>query len=97
MTVEFSNLACVVTAFLYRNESAVASRKLPVLAVAYGFCLGLTAWVLRIMLPMNKRLAALAVNLEKYPKDEKSAEEFREVQDRWRRLNYGKVVMLEDR
>ncbi|KAK3063826.1 hypothetical protein LTR53_018748, partial [Teratosphaeriaceae sp. CCFEE 6253] len=59
-----SNLALTLTAFLHRDSSRVAAEKLPYLATAFGMSIATTAYALLIMVPMNKRMAVLAKNLE---------------------------------
>jgi hypothetical protein len=52
---EFSNLICIIPAFLSRKTSTSAAEKLPFLGIAWAICLMMTAYVLRMMLPLNER------------------------------------------
>lgn len=92
ISVEFSNLACLVTAFWYRHSSAIARQKLLYLAVSYALSLVLTAYVLTVMLPLNKRIASLAKELGN-TKGGDHDKQFRDLQERWRRRNYGRVML----
>jgi len=84
-----SNLICTVTFYLHKDSSCVAAERLPFLATCFGLSIATTGYALGIMVPMNRRMAVLAGNLEKESADEKSAKELRGLQARWQRLNYG--------
>jgi hypothetical protein len=43
MACEFSNLICIITAFLNRKTSTSAAKNLPLLGIAWAICLMLTA------------------------------------------------------
>ena len=84
-----SNLVLVITAYLHRDSSRAAAEKLPYLATAFGLSAATTAYALLIMVPMNKRMAVLAGNLETNESDDKSEKELRQTQQRWTTLNLG--------
>ncbi|KAK3116127.1 hypothetical protein LTR53_003800 [Teratosphaeriaceae sp. CCFEE 6253] len=46
------------------------------------------------MVPMNKRMAVLAKNLEQNEGDDRSEKELRFLQQRWTRLNYGRASIM---
>jgi hypothetical protein len=87
-----SNLALTVSAYLYRNSSKAAAEKLPYVATCFGLSAATTAYALLIMVPMNKRMAVLAKNLEANESDDKSEKELRQLQQRWTKLNYGMTL-----
>jgi len=97
-----SNIILAGTAFVYRGNSRIADFKWPRLAVAAGFNLATTAYALGIMVPMNRKMAAISDDMQKVVSrgDEKSSEmkikelELRRLQSRWRKLNYGRAVIM---
>lgn len=98
-----SNLILTGTAYLNaRNGNLVAEAKFPRLAAATALNIATTAWALLIQVPINKRLAKLADTLKAghaAGKDtesrQKAAEvEFRNLQQRWRKLNYGRAAIM---
>jgi len=80
----------------------IASSKFPRLALAAVLNLATTAWALTIMVPMNKKMAVHAGEMEKLVKDgeEQGASfkgnesELRRLQTRWTRLNYGRAMIM---
>lgn len=85
-----ANLIMTITAYLKRNESPAAAAKLPWVGASLVLNLATTAWALGIMVPMNKAMARLSEEkLTASSADEKSEKEFRGLQARWRKLNYG--------
>ncbi|KAK0354520.1 hypothetical protein LTR91_005919 [Friedmanniomyces endolithicus] len=89
-----SNLVLVITAYLHRDSSRAAAEKLPYLATAFGLSAATTAYALLIMVPMNKRMAVLAGNLETNESDDKSEKELRQTQQRWTTLNLGRASLM---
>ena len=65
--------------------------KLPFVAACFGLNVATTAYALLIMVPMNKRMTALAGELERDAKNRKNETEFRQLQTRWAKLNYGET------
>ncbi|GAB7359167.1 hypothetical protein MBLNU230_g5234t1 [Neophaeotheca triangularis] len=89
-----SNLALTVGCYLNRNSSRAAAEKLPYVGSALAMTLATTAYALGIMVPMNKRMATLASNLQANESDEKSEKELRYLQNRWLKLNYGRASLM---
>lgn len=90
-----ANLVMTITAYLNRNESPAAAAKLPWVGASLALNLATTAWAIGIMVPMNKAMARLSGVLSANSADEKSEKEFRRLQSRWRKLNYGESFELE--
>lgn len=96
------NLVMTIFAYLYSRQSPIAAAKAPRLALATALSVATTAYALLIMVPMNRRQMALAVELEKLDmagdtKAEvyKSNEmELRRIQVRWTKMNYGRAVIM---
>ncbi|KAI4771427.1 hypothetical protein E4T52_13565 [Aureobasidium sp. EXF-3400] len=98
-----SNLILTGTAFLRaRDGNLIAEAKFPKLATAFGLNIATTAWALLIQVPMNKRMSKLAEILkagvangtDKDSRQKAAATEFRELQLRWRKLNYGRAAIM---
>ena len=97
-----ANIICAGTSYYNRDSSPLLAAKFPKLAIAAVLNVATTAWALGIMVPMNKRMAVLAAQLkdgaEKGEQKEarhKSAEhEFRALQKRWMKLNYGRAAIM---
>lgn len=101
------NLICTgITFYSSRGtgpSAALASAKLPRLAVAAVLNLATTAWALTIMVPMNKKMTVHANEMEKEIKEEGKGEsgkfksnesELRRLQKRWQRLNMGRATIM---
>lgn len=84
-----SNLVLAVTCYINQNSSREAAAKMPYVAAAFGLSAATTAYALTIMVPMNRRMAVMAKNLEANTSDEKSEKELRTLQQRWTKLNLG--------
>jgi len=91
MLCTLSNLGLTVTAYLNRDTSRACAEKLPYLAAAFGLSIATTAYALLIMVPMNRRMAVLAKNLNANQNDDRSEKELRYWQKRWQSRNYGKA------
>jgi len=98
-----SNLILTSTAFLRaRDGNLIAEAKFPKLAAAFGLNVATTAWALLIQVPMNKRMSRLAEILkegvangtEKDSRQKAAEKEFRDLQLRWRKLNYGRAAIM---
>jgi len=97
-----ANVLLTSISYYYSSESAVASAKLPRLAIAAATNLMTTAWALGIMVPMNKKMTVLAKELErgvqlgeeKETKQKTREQELRRLQNRWRKLNYGRAAIM---
>ncbi|KAK3655207.1 hypothetical protein LTR56_000415 [Elasticomyces elasticus] len=89
-----SNLVLTITAYLNRDSSRMAAEKLPYLGAAFGMSVATTAYALLIMVPMNKRMAVLASNIETNESDDKSEKELRQLQQRWAKLNLGRASIM---
>ena len=98
-----SNLILTGTAYLRaRDGSAIAEAKFPRLAAATALNIATTAWALLIQVPINKRLAKLADTLkagvangtDKDSRQKAAETEFRNLQQRWRKLNYGRAAIM---
>ncbi|TKA61049.1 hypothetical protein B0A49_10952 [Cryomyces minteri] len=93
-----SNLILTGIAYYYSPNSPVAPR----LAFATVLNFATTAYALGIMVPMNRRMAVIATELEKSAQrgEEKGAStkanetELRRLQSRWRKLNYGRATIM---
>lgn len=83
------NLVAAVACYLHRGTSRFAAAKLPYAAAAFALCAATTAYALGIMVPINRRLGALATKLKTNDADEESEKELRALQQKWRKLNYG--------
>lgn len=96
-----SNLILTGTAY-YNRDSPVFAAKLPVMATAFGFNLLVTAYALGIMVPMNKRMVQLSKEMKKavgtaQEKDSSFTQkemEFRQIQQKWKRLNLGRAMCM---
>jgi hypothetical protein len=98
-----SNLILTSTAFLNaRNGNVIAQAKLTKLAIALGLNIATTAWALMIQVPMNKRMSRLAEILkagvangtDKEGRQKAAEKEFRDLQIKWRKLNYGRAAIM---
>ncbi|KAF2722929.1 hypothetical protein K431DRAFT_337775 [Polychaeton citri CBS 116435] len=89
-----ANIVMTVTAYLNRNTDNTAAAKLPYLAAATIGSISTTAWSLLIQVPINKKIGVLAKKLEKDPQDAAAEKEFRELQEKWRKRNYGRAVTM---
>ncbi|CAD0112498.1 unnamed protein product, partial [Aureobasidium uvarum] len=98
-----SNLILTSTAFLRaRDGNLIAEAKFPKLAAAFGLNVATTAWALLIQVPMNKRMTRLAEILkagvangtDKDSRQKAAETEFRELQLKWRKLNYGRAAIM---
>lgn len=97
-----ANLIMTGTAYYYSKSSPTLAAKFPRLAIAAGLNIATTAWALGIMVPMNKKMGKLSVELTKGVEsgDEKEARhklkerEFRELQKTWRFRNYGRAIIM---
>lgn len=97
-----ANVLMTSISYYYSSESAIASAKLPKLAVAAAANLATTAWALGIMVPMNKKMTVLAGELkrgaemgeDKEPLQKQKETELRSLQNRWRNLNYGRAAIM---
>jgi hypothetical protein len=88
-----SNLILTITAYLHRDSSRVMAERLPYYAATFGMSVATTAYALLIMVPMNRRMAKMAEQLQVNEQDEKSEKELRELQQRWTLLNYGMDIL----
>jgi Domain of unknown function (DUF1772) len=91
----------VITSIVYlnRNHNPIAAAKLPYLTLATAANLTTTAYALLIMVPLNRKQAAIADSLwdrgHAVGGDEKGEEVlFRRLQTRWARLNYGRALVM---
>lgn len=89
MLCTLSNLGLTVFCYLNRDSSSACADKLPFVGTAFGLSVATTAYALGIMVPMNRRMAALSDNLNVNSADDKSEKELRQLQKRWQKLNYG--------
>lgn len=87
---EACNLLALVVSFLYRHDCSVAGDKFSILAIALCFYVSITAYVFRVMIPMNSTILELRCKLEKEPDDEKSVDMFKRIQEQWRQRNFGR-------
>merc|ERR1712014_232403 len=83
MLCTLSNLGLTVFCFLNRDSSRACADKLPFVGSALG-----------LMVPMNRRMATLADNLNVNSADDKSEKELRHLQKRWQKLNYGRATIM---
>ena len=88
-----SNLIMTIVAYLNRNNHSVATAKLPYLLMATAANIATTAYALLIMVPMNRKQAAIAEKL-KDREDEKEEKELRALQTKWSQLNYGRAMIM---
>jgi len=80
----------------------LAAAKAPKLMLAAALNIATTAWALVIQVPMNKRMTVLAGEMgkgvergeEKEPRQRQNELEFRGLQSRWRKLNYGRAAIM---
>lgn len=84
-----SNLIAAITTYLNKDSSRLAAERFPYLAAAFGLSVATTGYALGIMVPMNRRMAVLAKNLEANSSDDKAEKELRFLQQRWTKLNLG--------
>lgn len=97
-----SNVILAGYTYYNRNTDLFLAAKFPRLAAAAAFNVATTAWALGIMVPMNKKMDALAKKLkdgvergvEKESRHKSDEHEFRELQYRWRKLNYGRAIIM---
>ena len=94
MLCTLSNLALTVTSYLYKDSSRACAAKLPYVGTAFGMSAATTLYALFIMVPMNRRMAVLAKNLEANESDDKSEKELRHLQQKWMKLNLGKCCTI---
>ncbi|KAI7185871.1 hypothetical protein KC316_g4989, partial [Hortaea werneckii] len=80
--------------YLNRDSSSACADKLPFVGTAFGLSVATTAYALGIMVPMNRRMAALSDNLNVNSADDKSEKELRQLQKRWQKLNYGRATIM---
>jgi len=96
------NLVMTGLSYYYSGDSITAAAKFPRLAAATGFSLATTAYAIGIMVPLNRKQAALAGELEKaesagevksesYKRNEA---ELRRLQTRWTKLNLGRACLM---
>lgn len=90
MACTLSNIALTVACYLNRRNSQAAADKLPWVALALACSVATTAFALLIMVPRNKRMTFLSVEMNKHMQGGKDEKEFRQIQVQWRKLNYGK-------
>ncbi len=88
-----SNLLTTIVAYLNRDSHPVAAAKLPYLCIATAANIATTAYALLIMVPMNKKQAAIAEKL-KDRENENEEKELRRLQSRWSQLNYGRAMIM---
>jgi hypothetical protein len=88
-----SNLVMTIIAYLNRNSNPVATAKLPYLSMATAANIATTAYALLIMVPMNKKQAAIAERL-KDKENETEEKELRRLQKKWSQLNYGRAMIM---
>lgn len=88
-----SNLIMTIIVYLNRDSHSVATAKLPYLFMATAANLATTAYALLIMVPMNRKQAAIAERL-KDREDEKEEKELRGLQTKWSQLNYGRAMIM---
>lgn len=93
MACTLSNLALTTVYYLNRDKSAAAAKKLPWTAAAFAAAVATTAYALLIMVPRNKRMTFLSVEMNKHMQGGKDEKEFRQIQQQWRKLNYGEYPM----
>ncbi|KAI7316188.1 hypothetical protein KC315_g10868 [Hortaea werneckii] len=94
MLCTLSNLGLTVFCYLNRDSSSACADKLPFVGTAFGLSVATTAYALGIMVPMNRRMAALSDNLNVNSADDKSEKELRQLQKRWQKLNYGRATIM---
>lgn len=85
-----SNIVLTAACYLHRTRSAEAAAKLRYVALASLLSAVTTVYALGIMVPMNRRMTDLAGILAEDAQNAKSEREFRGLQRRWIKLNYGK-------
>lgn len=97
-----TNLILTGTSYYNRDSSPLLAAKLPRLALAAALNVATTAWALGIMVPMNKRMTVLAAQLkdgaakgqEKESRHKSVEHEFRALQKKWMKLNYGRAIIM---
>lgn len=97
-----ANIILAGTTYYNRDSSPLLAAKFPRLAIAAALNVATTAWALGIMVPMNKRMAVLAGQLkdgvakgqEKDTRHKLVEREFRGLQKRWMKLNYGRAAIM---
>jgi hypothetical protein len=106
-----TNLILTGFAFYYSRGTAasipgtsahIAAGKFPRVGLAALLNVCTTIWALTIMVPMNKKMAAIAGEMEKGVKDgeaegqayKKNESELRRLQARWTKLNYGRAMIM---
>lgn len=89
MACTLSNIALTTACYLNRNTSQSAADKLPWVGTALACSVATTAYALLIMVPRNRRMTFLSVEMNKHMQGGKDEKEFRQIQTTWRKLNYG--------
>lgn len=97
-----SNVVLAGTAYYNRDVSPVLAARFSRFAVAAALNVATTAWALIVMVPMNKKMTVLATRLkngvqggqEKEDGHKVLEREFRDLQKRWRTLNYGRAFIM---
>lgn len=82
-----------IVAYLNRNSHSVAAAKFPYLCLATAANIATTAYALLIMVPMNRKQAALAEKL-KDKENMNEEKELRRLQSKWSQLNYGRAMIM---
>ena len=93
MACTLSNLALTATCYLHSGTSPAAAEKLPFVGAALACSVATTAYALGIMVPRNKRMTFLSVEMNKHMQGGKDEKEFRQIQSQWRKLNYGELAL----
>ncbi|ORY63312.1 uncharacterized protein BCR38DRAFT_486059 [Pseudomassariella vexata] len=102
---EFCNLALLLSSFLVRDADPQWADKSKLYAIALFFNLSTTFYALYIMVPHNRKIKALAKELElrestksaddeKMGEDEQVVQMYRELQGFWIRNNYGRASCM---
>lgn len=92
----------IMSGYAYYNPESPTSAKLPLTALAAGLHIATTVYTLSVMAPYNRKLVALSKELNKGVEkgDENSetqrrtASAFRETQQTWKQLNYGRGLIM---
>lgn len=95
MACTLSHLVLATTCYLNRHSSPSAAEKLPWVSGAFVCSVATTAYALLIMVPRNKRMTFLSVEMNKHMQGGKDEKEFRQIQSTWRKLNYGECPVAE--
>ncbi|KAJ8606955.1 hypothetical protein MRB53_040620 [Persea americana] len=97
MACTLSNLLLTYVSWSNSSVSEVSAKKLPLLGLAAVCNVLTTAYALGIMVPMNKRMTALSKEmggLGEKAKGGVAEREFRGLQARWAKLNYGRASLM---